>query len=358
MDKYKNLENETEYKSNFFFKILEGMVKAFDKPGLKKALGGFGIGVVLIFPGCAKKIIIPSPTKTVVQEATNSTPKPKDNIANPSATPTTTPESTVSEPTEEEKEQAKIMDEYNRYKEFYDKYKDDYALLFIKEMVNDGRIPASMLDELKGPFSTITDIQTEADFWEFYKDKFAILNGEKETMQPGALDTVNGQLLEDSYEGILRVTYLKTDEQRERLITAVNTVNEWYDNPTDDNRIKMEDAYFSEELTLGEEEILFQWMLSKVINKEKVQVDGVDYQVGEYMTLNIDRYGTTMGKRHLKSYDALIEFNNTPNSEKEQSSSTEEETAYNQGYEDGQVAFMTTHDFEGNPAILISTRHK
>ena len=205
---------------------------------------------------------------------------------------------------------------YNKYKQYYEKYQDDYVFIYFKHMVDEGKITPKMLDDIQGPLNTETDDVTWQALEEVYNDNLSILNGKKEKMHLEALDTKNAILLEESYSGILRVTFLETDEQRERLIAAANVVNEWYKDPSDENRIKMEDAYFSDKLTLGEEEILFQWMQSKMISKGEVLVNGQSYTYGDYIMLNIDRYGTTLGLKHIQARDALFELNNTPNSEK------------------------------------------
>lgn len=221
----------------------------------------------------------------------------------PTVDPTPTPEPTLSP---EEVEQAEIMAEYEKYKDIYETSKDYIVLLFIKGMVEEGKITSNMLDDLKGPINTQTNAETEISFWPEYNDKVAILYGEHEEMQPEAISTVISQLLDDADQGILRLTYLKTDEERERLISAAKTVNEWYENPTDENKIKMEDSYFSDKLTLAEIIILAEYMNAKVIDKTGDSSD----------MWSTERDGTTIIERNFEAVDRLIEMNNTPYSEK------------------------------------------
>ena len=352
MEKDKNVNvslQEEEYQDGI---VLRGLGRIM---GLGATTKGAILGTtILAIPGfvggCGVNI---QPTRSAIVEPSNSG-KQEDTI---DSTPEATVEQTVdpvpkpSELTQEEKEQQMIMEEYNKYKEYYDLYSDTYAFVHLKHMVDEGKITPEMLDDIQGPL----DMETDEDTWQnleyIYNDWAAILNGKKEEMHLEALDSVNAILLEESYSGILRVTFLETDEQRERLIAAANVVNEWYKDPSDENRIKMEDAYFSDKLTLGEEEILFQWMQSKMISKGEVLVNGQSYTYGDYIMLNIDRYGTTLGLKHIQARDALFELNNTPNSEKQQSTSSEE-VAYNQGYEDGQEVYLETKDYEGNTVAL------
>jgi len=232
----------------------------------------------------------------------------------PTAEPTPTPEPTMSP---EEIEQSENMAEYEKYKMYYKTYGDDFALLFIKDMVDEGKITADMLDNINGTLGTFTDEETWNSYFAVYREYVAILYGEMEEMYPEGFNAVDASLVESSDQGILRVTWLETDEERERLIDAVDAINQWHENPTDENRVKMEDAYFSDDLTLAEDEILFNWMLSRLIDVREVCVENEMFALNNYINLEINRYDTSIGQKHYESIQKIIEMNNTPNSEKE-----------------------------------------
>ncbi len=211
-------------------------------------------------------------------------------------------------------------DEYEKYKGYYEKYKDDFALLFIKNMVDEGKITPEMLDSINGTLYTGTDEATWEMYREIYEEWSSILNGKQEEMYPEALDAVNNQLYEEAAQGIIHITLFDTEEKRQRVMNGIEKISEFYVNPTEGNREKMEDMYFSDDLTPGEIDMLFTWILANpnVDNVKTVTINGKEYTMGDYLTIDIERYGTSMGKRDYEAYESLIELNNTPNSEKDQ----------------------------------------
>lgn len=248
-----------------------------------------------------------TPTPTVSETATPT----------PTAEPTPTPEPTMSP---EEIEEAENMAEYEKYKMYYETYGDELALVFIKDMLDEGKITADMLDDLNGPLGTFTDKATWEIFYSMRDEWTAILNGELEEMYPDALDTINTNLYEDCIQGILHITLLDTEEKRQRVISGAEIIDEFYANPTDVNRIKMENMLFSEELTPGEIRLLFTWLWNCPIGLkvQTVNANGKEYNTEDYIFLyKIDLYGKSIKDRDMDAYNKLIEMNNTPNTEKD-----------------------------------------
>ncbi len=241
-----------------------------------------------------------------------STPEP---TPSPTPKPTPTPEPTLSP---EEIEAAKNMEEYDKYKMYYQTYGDEYALLFIKDMLDEGKITPDMLDGLNGSFGTFSDDMTWHFFRKTYEEQLNIINGKLEKMYPEALATVfNTYLHDDSLLGIVHITLLDTEEKRERFINGIEIINAFYESPTDENRIKMEDVFFAEDLTPGEIRMLFSWIWSSSNRIKKVVMDGKEYDIIDYPYLKLERFGKSIKDRDVEAYETLIKMNNTPNSKKE-----------------------------------------
>ncbi len=253
----------------------------------------------------------PAPTPVSTSEPTPS----------PTLEPTPTPEPTLSP---EEIEQAKNIEEYEKYKMYYRTYGDDFALLFIRDMLDEEKITEDMFNEAMIIIKNGNPVETgPADelTWETfrldYEERSSILYGKQEKMYSEALSFVINSLWDYASEGKIPIT-LFDSEERERVLAGIEIINDFFQSPTDENREQIEDMFFSEELTPGEILLLFTWISSSpdVVQIKEVRVGGKKYSLSDYLSKVIEKYGVSMGKRYVEAYETLIELNNTPNSEK------------------------------------------
>ncbi len=269
--------------------------------------------MILSFCACTAAPAEQTPASTPV-----STPEP---TPSPTSEPTPTPEPTLSP---EEIEAAKYMEEYEKLKAYSENYGDEYAAFLIKKMYDQGKISEDMFYDVD---SYLID-SNDAGNWAFIEDVYGqwcrILNGTSETLSPSTVDNTLGELQNMAWEGKTYISVFDSEEKRNRVENGIKIINEWCKTPTDETRIKMEDMFFSEGLTAGEIEVLMMWALTNPNYLENVTVDGNTYDRRDYFSMNIERFGKSLGYRHMEAYEELVKLNNTPNSKKDWLTESEE----------------------------------
>ena len=226
--------------------------------------------------------------------------------------------------------------EYENLRRYYDDYKDEYALVLIRDMYESGKLSSELIEDLKN--TTIFEID-KANF-EAYKETCErwreILNYEFEEL-PFADEQINEMMYNFHYfanDGMVLISLFNTEEKRDIVENGLNIIKEWQSNPTQENRELVEDMYFSEKLTPSEIVVLFTWMNGNPDQLAEVNVGDRSYTIYEYFAYKIEKYGTSIGIRAEEARRQIVELNNIPNSEKDQS----------------QIAYST--DSEGNLHIF------
>ncbi len=247
----------------------------------------------------------PSPTQeTTAEQLSAATPEPTPK-------PTQTPEPTMAP------EEMANLERFQALKRYCDDYGDEYSALLLRDMYEAGEITEKQYQSvaLTESFRYLSGDMFK-DFKSSYERTSKIINGEMEYVNSDEIDEILSMIDSFAEKGIVFVSLYK-NEQKERLLTALDLINKWYENPTDETREAVEDMYFSEELTPGETMQLFFYMIKTPNKIKKIIVGSKTYDIEIYINDTIiKRFGESMGGKAGKAYEALIEQNNTPFSEK------------------------------------------
>jgi hypothetical protein len=221
--------------------------------------------VSVLFSGC--KGAEPPPPATPAPA-----PTPAEATVKPTEAPTPAP--TPTELTEEEKQRLAYLEEYEELKGYCEQYGDEYAAFLIKKMADDGKIPRDLLYNVDSYLVLSDDEETWGFIGDFCGRWVGVLNGTNETLYPSLVDDLMGELQNAAWEGKTYISVFDTEEKRERVKKGIDIINQWCENPTDENRIRMEHMFFSEELTPGEIMMLDLWAWSNPKPSKQIPVNG------------------------------------------------------------------------------------
>ena len=250
------------------------------------------------------------------------TPEP---TPSPTPEPTSTPEPTLSP---EEIEAAKNMEEFMDLKHFIEKYNDEFAPYLIRRMYEEGKITEELYLSVYRVFDDIRyreDCEVEAEL-EFYQRESKIVNGEHEKYDEYDISSFLTRVSALSMDAIANIS-LFNNKDRKIAVKGLELIDKWYANPTKVNREAIEDMYFSEDLNPAIIIQLDGWLWGDFEKRENitVDVDGEKYNLASYLTTaRLVRFNDTIGRRFIRAANELIRRNNTPNSEKDWLTESEE----------------------------------
>ena len=283
--------------------------------------------LILGFASCGAPVV---GTEDDTQSETGmSTPETASEVtATPEPTPETTEEPTPTpEPTLSPEELAKqqALEKYEKLKDYYERYNDEYALFLIKDLVDEGLIQEGLLEQLD--LAYLEENIGPSGFWT--RGEYLMVRQERETRERvlngrlegkdgepnGVYDIVINSLRKLALEGEVCITAFETLDKMEQLDSQLIIVNNYFENQTEENLEKVEEMLFTNEMEPGMWIVTFKWFWWGPGHPEIVTKNGKSYSLVEYLFLVNDKYGQFLLEvEGLKKLE-LQELNNSENSE-------------------------------------------
>ncbi len=165
----------------------------------------------------------------------------------PTLTPPPTPKPTLSEEDIENRER------YDELITIAERYNDWSAALLIREMLSDGKITESQYSKLFS-IAAFKDAKNFKDaIWDKTKSQFSdvadVLNGTSKDMDK---DEFYKFLFDASQHRTVYIMLFDSREKQERVIRGISSIDEWFEEPTDEKFDAFTEFYFSDDLTPGE----------------------------------------------------------------------------------------------------------
>ena len=210
------------------------------------------------------------------------------------------------------------LEEAEQLKYYYETYNDVYALFQIYDLIDEGEISEDILNGVdQEPWDQF--VRTTQGY---YDEKYFMMEFEK-VINGRAEDYYDEIMVDDAFSvfyssiknNSVYISAFDTQESRDRVENGIKTINNYFENPTEENLTLFEEMIFNEENLPGEIrvfDIYFEYAPNALGNITK---NGKNYTISEYQKLELPEYGTTLRKWVSQKELELIEMNQTQNPE-------------------------------------------
>ena len=204
-----------------------------------------------------------------------------------------------------------------QYKHYYETYNDTYALWHIYDLIDEGKISAEILEGLdQGDWEQIP--RPSEAFYAFKMEMMEfekVMNGRGEDYEGYMFDDAFRSLYDITDRGYLYISAFDTQESRDRFESGIKIINNYFEDPTDENLKKYEEMMFNENNLPGEV-LYFDIYFQRAPNAPRsILKDGKSYSIVEYQEVELKEYGTALIDLTNANYLEVIEQNATPNPE-------------------------------------------